>query len=81
MQMMRNKRAPDRKGWRVEWIKNGGEEMESSLVKLFNRMERENYTTSLQWNRIIIRSIHKKGPKEDLANQRGIFLTNSVQGL
>ena len=51
--------------------------MESSLVKLFNRMEREN-TTPIQWNQIKIRSIHKKDPKEDLANQRGIFLTNIV---
>ena len=57
--------------------KNGGEEIENSPVKLFNRMEREN-TIPIQWNQIIIRSIHKKGPKEDLANQRGIFLTNIV---
>ena len=75
--MMRNKRAPVRRGWRAEWIKNGGEEIENSLVKLFNRMEREN-TIPIQWNQIIIRSIHKKGSKEDLANQRGIFLTNIV---
>ena len=27
---------------------------------------------------IITRSTHKKGPKEDLSNQRGIFLTNIV---
>ena len=72
IKMMRNKRAPDRRGWRAEWLKNGGEEIENSLVKLFNRMEREN-TIPLQWNQILIRSIHKNGPKEDLANQRGIF--------
>ena len=77
IKMMRNKRAPDRRGWRAEWIQNGGEEIENSPVKLFIRMEREN-TTPIQWNQIIIRSIHKKGPKEDLANQRGIFLTNIV---
>ena len=77
IKIMRNKRAPDRRGWRAEWLKNGGEEIEDSLVKLFNRMEREN-TIPLQWNEILIRSIHKKGPKEDLANQRGIFLTNIV---
>ena len=41
----------------------------------FSRMQREN-TITIQWNQIIIRSIHRKGPKEDLANQRGIFLTN-----
>ena len=48
IQMMWNKRTPNRRGWRAAWIKNGGEEMESSLVKLFNRMEREN-TTPIQW--------------------------------
>ena len=74
---MRNKRAQDRRGWRAEWIRNGGEEIENSPVKLFDRMEREN-TILIQWNQIIIRSIHKKGPKEDLANQRGIFLINIV---
>ena len=42
IKMMRNKRALDRRGWRAEWLKNGGEEIENSLVKLFNRMEREN---------------------------------------
>ena len=40
-------------------------------------METEN-TTPIQWNQIIIQGIHKKGPKEDVANQRGIFLTNIV---
>ena len=49
--------------------------MESSLVKLFNRMEREN-TTPIQWNQIKIRSIHIKGPKEDLANKRGRDLSD-----
>ena len=77
IKMMRNKRAPDRRGWRAEWLRNGGEEIENSLVKLFNRMEREN-TISLQWDQILIRSIHKKAPKENLASQRGIFLTNIV---
>ena len=62
IKMMRNKRAPDRRGWRAEWIKNGGEEIENSPVKLFNRMEREN-TIPIQWNQIIIRSIHKKVQK------------------
>ena len=76
IKMMRNERALDRRGWRAEWIKNG-EEIENSLVKLFNRMEREN-SSPVRWNQIIIRSIHKKGPKKDLSNQRGIFLTNIV---
>ena len=31
-----------------------------------------------QWSQLFIRNIHKKGLKEDLNNQRGIFLTNIV---
>ena len=31
-----------------------------------------------QWNQLFIRSLHKKGVKEDLNNQRGTFLTNIV---
>ena len=31
-----------------------------------------------QWKKTIIQSVHKKGPKEDLSNQRGIFLRNTV---
>ena len=49
---MRNKKHQIKRGWRAEWIKNGGEDIESSPVKLFNRMEREN-TTPIQRNQII----------------------------
>ena len=48
------------------------------MDKKWRRGDRKQSTIPIQWNQIIIRSIHKKGPKEDLANQRGIFLTNIV---
>ena len=51
--------------------------MIDSLVKMFNRMEIES-TIPHQWNQLFIRSLHKKGLKEDLNNQRGIFLKNIV---
>ena len=51
--------------------------MEKSLSKLFNRIEEERQILK-QWDQILIRSLHKKGPKEDLGNQRGIFLTNTI---
>ena len=73
----KSNRAPDRSKWKAEWIKKGGEEMEKSLSKLFNRIEEERQVPR-QWDQILIRSLHKKGPKEDLGNQRGIFLTNTI---
>ena len=57
--------------------KKDGEEMEKSLSKLFNRIEEERQVAR-QWDQILIRSLHEKGPKEDLGNQRGIFLTNTI---
>ena len=73
----KSNRAPDRSKWKAEWIKKGREEMEKSLSKLFNRIEEERQVPR-QWDQILIRSLHKKGPKEDLGNQRGIFLTNII---
>ena len=48
-----------------------------SLSKLFDRIEEERQVPR-QWDQILIRSLHNKGPKEDLGNQRGIFLTNTT---
>ena len=73
----KSNRAPDRSKWKAEWIKKGGKEMEKSLSKLFNRIEEERQVPR-QWDQILIRSLYKKGPKEDLGNQRGIFLTNII---
>ena len=77
IKLMRNKRSGNRQGWRAEWIKNVGDEMTNSLVKLFNGMEIKN-TIPHQWNQLFIRSLHKKGLNENRNNQRGIFLTNIV---
>ena len=32
IEMTKNKRAPDRQGWRAEWIKEGGPEMIESFT-------------------------------------------------
>ena len=73
----KSNRAPDRSKWKAEWIKKGGEEMEKSLSKLFNRIEEERQVPR-QWDQILIRSLHEKGPKEDPGNKQGIFLTNTI---
>ena len=39
---MKNKKAADRLGWKVEWIKEEGEVMVKSLYILFNRIKTEN---------------------------------------
>ena len=74
---MKNKKAPDRLGWKAEWIK-GGEEMVKSLYILFNRIKTENQI-SIQWQSTTVESIHKGGVKENIQeNQRGIFPVNTV---
>ena len=48
---LKNKRASDRLGWRrVEWLKEGGEEIDKSLSILLNRIEREQekYTHTME---------------------------------
>ena len=47
------------------------------LSKLFNRIE-EDIGSTRQRDQILIRSLYKKGPKEDLGNQRGIFPANTI---
>ena len=39
---MKNKKAADRLGWKVEWIKEEGEVMVKSLYILFNGIKKEN---------------------------------------
>ena len=39
---MKNKKAADRLGWKVEWIKEEGEVMVKSLYIFFNRIKTEN---------------------------------------
>ena len=51
----------------------------SKFTCIFNRILKE-MKCPKQWKQVKIKSIYKnKGKKEDLANQRGIFLTSNVQ--
>ena len=72
---IKRKKAADRQGWKGEWLLEGGEEMINSLVILYNMIQSTMWIPE-QWNSIIIKSLHKKGPKKDLTNKRGIFLAN-----
>ena len=79
LRQLKMKKAPDKWGWKAEWLKHGGEVMTRSLVKLFNAVDQNKYIP-LQWKEITVVSINKgKGKKTKLnESQRGIFLTNVV---
>ena len=69
------KKAEDYDGWRNEYILAGGEEMKKSLVLMCNKISKD-LNTPKQWNNVIVKSIYKnKGPKLDMENRRGLFLT------
>lgn len=74
---LKKKKAGDRDGWRNEMIIEGGEEMVKSLCKIFKEIARTGETPE-RWEKIKIRSIHKKGSTTEMNNRRGIFLTNIV---
>ena len=77
---LKKKKAADRQKWRAEWILEGGDEMQRSLQILFTKIQTTKKIPA-QWNFIMIKSIHKKGPKKDLKNQRGIFLASILYKL
>ena len=72
---IKKKKAGDKQGWRGEWLLEGGVEIEKSVVNLFNAIQSTSWLPD-QWNEIHIKSLHKKGSKQDLENKRGIFLAN-----
>ena len=74
---LKKKKAMDREQWKSELILNGGEDIEKSMVMMLKEIFEQRFIPE-EWNRITIKSIHKKGPMKDLANQRGLFITNIV---
>ena len=60
---MKNKKVPDRYGWKAEWVKNGGKEMTKSLTVLFNKIEEEK-CVSKQWGYTTIKSVRKNSKEK-----------------
>ena len=73
IKMMKNKKAPDRQGWRAEWIKEEGPEMIKSITYILNEIE-DKQTIPKQWNDISITSIPKK---KRLKDPKGTILRRS----
>ena len=74
---LKRKKARDTYGWNNEMLMDGGDEMIESLRKMADAVQM-NCVTPSPWNHMMIKSTHKKGPKEELSNKRGLFLTNIV---
>ena len=68
-------KARDCQDWSYEMIVDGGEEMIRSITKMADKVK-TNLEIPSQWHDMLIRSIHKKGEKKDLNNERGLFKTN-----
>ena len=64
-----------------EMIKNGGHYLHMCLLEMFNRIT-ETEKMPAEWTNVVIKSVYKnKGKKEELKNQRGLFLTQSLSKL
>jgi hypothetical protein len=80
IKLLKRKKCKDGSGWNNEIILNGGEEMIKSLRKIFNEIERQRMVPT-QWNEVIIKAINKPGSVLEMANKRGLFLTDIISKL
>ena len=69
---LKNKKAQDMSKWRNEYIKNGGDEMVKSLMKIISIID-QSLEVPTNWNKMKIKSIHKKGSKEKNGKQARPF--------
>ena len=73
---LKRKKAPDKQGWRYEWVKWAGKDLEQSIKMMLNSwLEKKDYP--VEWKQMNIKSISKDGRKKmKMENRRGLFLTN-----
>ena len=74
---MKNPKIAEGLRWKVEWVKEGWEQVVKFLYILFNRIKIN--TGSIQWQLTTVKSIYEDEVKENIQeNQRGIFQLNAV---
>ena len=71
------KKAKDEDSWKNDIIKEGGEEMISSITNIVNAVDSQRVIPH-EWQRMQIKATHKAGPRYQMSNKRGLFLTNNV---
>ena len=70
---MKNRKAPGADAISAEVLKAGGDEMTKFLLMLFNKVWREE-NPPLEWSKMIVTPVRKKGNKTDSSNYRAISL-------
>ena len=71
------KKAKDSASWKNNLIKEGGDEMISSLKNIINEVDGQQLVP-IEWIRMIILATHKRGERMLMSNKRGLFLTNNI---
>ena len=77
---LKRRKCKDGSGWCNEVILDGGEEMDQSILKLFNRLEDERMLPS-DWKEVIIKTLNKQGTVLEMENKRGLFITDVLSKL
>jgi len=73
---MKNRKAPGPDGLNSELFKYGGPVLSNRLLKLINKCWKERSTPE-EWGQARVKSLFKKGKRDDCSNYRGISLLNS----
>jgi hypothetical protein len=73
---MKNRKAARPDGLNSELLKYGGPGLSSCLLKLINKCRRERSIPE-EWGQARVRSIFKKGKRDNFSSYRGISLLNS----
>ena len=71
------KKAKDSMNWNNQIIVHGGEEIIKSLVQIFQIIDKK-MEIPVEWEKMLIKTINKKGQSLLMSNKRGLFLTNNA---
>ena len=75
---LKNRKTADIENWRYEYIKYAGKDLQDSLIHMINEVM-ETKQIPNQWKYMKIKSIYKKkGQRQCMKNQRGLFFTNVI---
>ena len=75
---LKEKKAPDRQGWRYEYVQWAGRDLERSIKLMINET-RGAKLQSNEWHQMTIKSISKNLRKKmEIQYKRGLFLSNII---
>ena len=75
---LENKKTRNRQGIRNQMLKLASENFLNLIKTLFNEIDRTQ-SFPRTWENYRIKSIKKKGKNNSIENQRGIFISNTMQ--